>query len=45
MGMKISANECLMIGERLKECPNLSELEWVQLISSGFVSQMDINLL
>ena len=35
MSLKISANEAQVIGERLKEFPNLSKLKWVQLISSA----------
>jgi hypothetical protein len=32
--MKITDKEAVVIGERLKECTNLSKLEWAQLIYS-----------
>jgi hypothetical protein len=32
--MNFTAKEAEVIGERLKECPNLSKLKWAQLIFS-----------
>ena len=33
--LKITDKEAEIIGERLKECPNLSELEWALIYSSA----------